>query len=311
MLKVVVNNNEIDLAQRLENLSIAADDAQKDGEQHLVKMLEAASKEAVGQLTTELRKLLRQMRPGTQQTTLNPREVLDQVRKKAPRFQGYRQQDSHELVNGTEKHNLFLTTFFFFQLRYLLDGMRTEELRRRSDYLEKNDLKNDQALKQYPTFVDTVFGGKLVSRIVCHSCCTVSNTEEPFLDLSLSIPVPKTAPAVSSGYPKRDKADKKQSPAVSDTKETTKPVPPPPVAANFEEVVDREMATQKNWPSAWSQLRLGVTRTVEECFAEFCNKEVLQGGESFICVECGKRSLAASGSSSSKSLTSVRWIFFI
>lgn len=57
------------------------------------------------------------------------------------------QQDSHELM------------------RRLLDGLREEVL--------KKD-ERGKALPKQVTYVDDVFGGNLVSVIVCHSCKNVS-----------------------------------------------------------------------------------------------------------------------------------------
>ncbi|KAG8136582.1 putative Ubiquitinyl hydrolase 1 protein [Naja naja] len=100
----------------------------------------------------------------------------------ATRFKGYQQQDSQEL------------------LRYLLDGMRTEEIQRTSAAIFKalnnsdkgnEDLKKE--VKEYEkkklmhSFVDRIFGGELTSTIMCEECQTVSLVHEPFLDLSLPV----------------------------------------------------------------------------------------------------------------------------
>jgi len=44
---------------------------------------------------------------------------------------------------------------------------------------------------QIQTFIDEIFGGKLVSIVTCHTCGTPSRVLEPFLDLSISIPIPE------------------------------------------------------------------------------------------------------------------------
>lgn len=38
------------------------------------------------------------------------------------------------------------------------------------------------------TFVESIFGGQLISTIICSECNTVSTTTEPILDISLPIP---------------------------------------------------------------------------------------------------------------------------
>ncbi|KAM6446526.1 ubiquitin carboxyl-terminal hydrolase 16 isoform 1-T2 [Liasis olivaceus] len=118
----------------------------------------------------------------TKKGTVTPRELFSQVCKKATRFKGYQQQDSQEL------------------LRYLLDGMRTEEIQRTSaaifKALNNSDKENEELkkeVKEYEkkklmhSFVDRIFGGELTSTIMCEECQTVSLVHEPFLDLSLPV----------------------------------------------------------------------------------------------------------------------------
>ncbi|NXV18021.1 UBP16 hydrolase, partial [Cepphus grylle] len=61
-----------------------------------------------GPLTLAMYQFLTEMQE-TKKGVVTPKELFAQVCKKAIRFKGYQQQDSHEL------------------LRYLLDGMRAEE----------------------------------------------------------------------------------------------------------------------------------------------------------------------------------------
>ncbi|XP_034284871.1 ubiquitin carboxyl-terminal hydrolase 16 [Pantherophis guttatus] len=118
----------------------------------------------------------------TKKGSVTPRELFSQICKKATRFKGYQQQDSQEL------------------LRYLLDGMRTEEIQRTSaaifKALNNSDKENEQLkkeVKEYEkkkvmhSFVDRIFGGELTSTIMCEECQTVSLVHEPFLDLSLPV----------------------------------------------------------------------------------------------------------------------------
>uniref|UniRef100_A0A8D0L7L3 Ubiquitin carboxyl-terminal hydrolase 16 n=1 Tax=Sphenodon punctatus TaxID=8508 RepID=A0A8D0L7L3_SPHPU len=105
----------------------------------------------------------------TKKGTVTPKELFSQVCKKAVRFKGYQQQDSQEL------------------LRYLLDGMRAEEIQRvcggifkalsdpdqQNEELEKK-IKEYEKKKVIPSFVDRIFGGELTSTIMCEECSTVS-----------------------------------------------------------------------------------------------------------------------------------------
>nr|XP_056714439.1 ubiquitin carboxyl-terminal hydrolase 16 [Euleptes europaea] len=119
----------------------------------------------------------------TKKGTVSPKELFSQICKKAIRFKGYQQQDSQEL------------------LRYLLDGMRTEETQRMRAGIFKalnnsGDKENEELkkkIKEYDkrkaphSFVDRIFGGELTSTIMCEECRTVSLVHESFLDLSLPV----------------------------------------------------------------------------------------------------------------------------
>ncbi|MBN3284170.1 UBP16 hydrolase, partial [Polyodon spathula] len=120
----------------------------------------------------------------TKKSVVTPKELFSQVCKKAARFRGFQQQDSHEL------------------LRYLLDGMRSEEIKRKSagifktlnDSGKQEDAEESKKLiKEYEkkgelqNFVDQVFGGELTSTIMCEECKTISLVTEMFLDLSLPV----------------------------------------------------------------------------------------------------------------------------
>lgn len=119
----------------------------------------------------------------TKKGPITPKELFTQVCKKAIRFKGFQQQDSQEL------------------LRYLLDGMRTEEVQRMCAGIFKalnnsTDKENEELkkkIKEYEkrkikqSFVDRIFGGELTSTIMCEECQTVSLVHESFLDLSLPV----------------------------------------------------------------------------------------------------------------------------
>ncbi|KAG7479130.1 hypothetical protein JOB18_018889 [Solea senegalensis] len=136
-----------------------------------------------GSLTVAMCQLLNEIQE-TKKGVVTPRELFTQVCKKAARFKGFQQQDSQEL------------------LRYLLDGMRAEEIKRVSSGImealkqsrkstEGEELKT--LVKEYEkhsspkNFVDQVFGGEMTSTIMCQQCETVSVVTEMFLDLSLPV----------------------------------------------------------------------------------------------------------------------------
>lgn len=139
--------------------------------------------EKPGSLTLAMCQLLNEIQD-TKKGVVTPKELFAQVCKKASRFKGFQQQDSQEL------------------LRYLLDGMRAEEVKRVSsgilDSLKNSGkhLEAEQAkkvIKEYEkngaprNFVERVFGGELSSTVMCKECRTVSLVTEMFLDLSLPV----------------------------------------------------------------------------------------------------------------------------
>ncbi|XP_062241470.1 ubiquitin carboxyl-terminal hydrolase 16 isoform X2 [Platichthys flesus] len=158
-----------------------------------------------GSLTLAMCGLLNEIQE-SKKGVVTPQELFTQVCKRAPRFRGFQQQDSQEL------------------LRYLLDGMRAEEHKRVStgivEALKQSKKSTDDEqlktlVKEYEkngfpkNFVDQVFGGELTSTIMCQQCKTVSVVTEMFLDLSLPI---------------SDEANKKKSLKKAFQK-TTEPIP--------------------------------------------------------------------------------------
>lgn len=138
--------------------------------------------ERPGPLTLTMSQLLNEIQQ-TKKNVVAPRDLFTQVCKKAARFKGFQQQDSQEL------------------LRYLLDAMRAEEIRRASSGLTaklKESNKGDEEqlktlVKEYEknalpkNVVDQVFGGEMTSTVMCQQCKTVSVVKEMFLDLSLPV----------------------------------------------------------------------------------------------------------------------------
>ncbi|TSK67195.1 Ubiquitin carboxyl-terminal hydrolase 16 [Bagarius yarrelli] len=130
-----------------------------------------------GALTLAMCQLLNEVQV-TKKDRVTPEELFKQV---ATRFKGFQQQDSQEL------------------LRYLLDGMRSEENIRVTAGIQ-NALKisgrpseQKTLVKEYESngvtknFVERVFGGELTSTVMCTECKTVSEVVEVFLDLSLPV----------------------------------------------------------------------------------------------------------------------------
>ncbi|GFO47271.1 ubiquitinyl hydrolase 1 [Plakobranchus ocellatus] len=140
-----------------------------------------------GQVTLALLSFVQEMTGGTTRNGIvNPTPLFTQVCKKAPRFKGFQQQDSHEL------------------LRYLVDCIRTEEIKRGQASIlkffrlpetispKRVDEETKMKVKEYGrqvkhTFLDSLFGGQLVSTVKCEECKTVSQIFEAFLDLSLPV----------------------------------------------------------------------------------------------------------------------------
>ncbi|XP_048121050.1 ubiquitin carboxyl-terminal hydrolase 16 [Alosa alosa] len=157
-----------------------------------------------GSLTLSMWQLLNEIQE-TKKGVVTPRELFTQVCKKAARFKGFQQQDSQEL------------------LRYLLDGMRAEEIKRfkagisealkssgkNADSEESKTLmKNYEKNGTLKNFVDQVFGGEMTSTVMCKECKTVSVVTEMFLDLSL--------PVSDEAYRKKNQKKVVQRSSVSD-----------------------------------------------------------------------------------------------
>ncbi|XP_047455542.1 ubiquitin carboxyl-terminal hydrolase 45 [Mugil cephalus] len=115
---------------------------------------------------------------------VNPKVLFNQLCQKAPRFKGYQQQDSQEL------------------LHYLLDSIRVEETKRVkagilkafNNPTEKTaDEDTKRQVKAYGkegvkmNFVDRIFVGELTNTIMCEECEHISTVKEAFIDISLPI----------------------------------------------------------------------------------------------------------------------------
>ncbi|XP_067840877.1 ubiquitin carboxyl-terminal hydrolase 45 [Heptranchias perlo] len=127
---------------------------------------------------------------------LAPRILFSQLCQKAPRFRGFQQQDSQEL------------------LHYLLDAMRIEETKRiqsailkafNSPTVKTADEETKRKVKVYGregvkmNFIDQIFVGELTNTIMCEECSHISTVKEPFIDLSLPIVEERAAKPVPLG----------------------------------------------------------------------------------------------------------------
>ncbi|XP_056674598.1 ubiquitin carboxyl-terminal hydrolase 45 isoform X3 [Monodelphis domestica] len=136
-----------------------------------------------GTLTSAMFLFLHSMKePG--KGPLSPKVLFNQLCQKAPRFKGFQQQDSQEL------------------LHYLLDAMRIEETKRIQSGILKAfnnptaktaDEETRKKVKAYGregvkmNFIDRIFVGELTSTVMCEECENISAMKEPFIDLSLPI----------------------------------------------------------------------------------------------------------------------------
>ncbi|VDK40118.1 unnamed protein product [Taenia asiatica] len=115
-------------------------------------------------------------------TSITPRPIFSELVNLYPRFNDYGQHDSHEA------------------LRYLLDGLRQEELRlwqsailTELKFTSKSTEETKQEVRAWGkstslcTAVDRIFGGVMLTSLMCKQCNHISLHFEVFLDLSLPI----------------------------------------------------------------------------------------------------------------------------
>ncbi|KAG6900323.1 hypothetical protein C0993_012520 [Termitomyces sp. T159_Od127] len=121
-------------------------------------------------------------------TSYSPREFKSQLQRFAPQFSGYQQHDSQELV------------------AFLLDGLH-EDLNRvlKKPYVEKPDwegggdlelvklakLSWEGYMKRNDSVIVDLFQGQYQSTLICPECEKVSITFDPFMYLTLPLPVNK------------------------------------------------------------------------------------------------------------------------
>ncbi|KAJ7341779.1 hypothetical protein JRQ81_007014 [Phrynocephalus forsythii] len=148
-----------------------------------------------GSLTTAMFLFLHSMKE-TGKGPLSPKVLFNQLCQKAPRFKGFQQQDSQEV------------------LHYLLDAMRIEETKRIQAAILKAfnnptsktaDDETKRKVKAYGregvkmNFIDRIFIGELTSTIMCEECENISTVKEPFIDLSLPVIEERTSKPIPFG----------------------------------------------------------------------------------------------------------------
>ncbi|GFY53569.1 ubiquitin carboxyl-terminal hydrolase 45 [Trichonephila inaurata madagascariensis] len=139
------------------------------------------------QLVHTFSEFLKRMSPKSHNKpeTINPDDLFRDLQKRSPQFQYFLQQDSHEL------------------LRQFLDGIRQDEVKRQKKAILRHfnivninpeDIEDDvkKLVKAYGcyashTFVDKIFGGLLISTVLCEECKMSSQVFEPFMDMSLPL----------------------------------------------------------------------------------------------------------------------------
>ncbi|KAG0344050.1 Ubiquitin carboxyl-terminal hydrolase 16 [Podila humilis] len=139
--------------------------------------LSATTESGLGPLTTTFKDFLFTMWKQSGGTVI-PRDLFTQIAKKWKVFRGMKEQDSQELM------------------RFLFDGIKEEEL----ESIKKNRKEQDsaaskktEASRTFAPFIETCFGGKLVSVIVCDACKKCSYSHEDYFDLSLPLKGPGAA----------------------------------------------------------------------------------------------------------------------
>lgn len=202
----------LEASMREGNLTTALRKFFQDMDVEASEKLDAVDRNPDGTTSGQKRTTRSRSLAGSIGSAVTPRGLFSAISTKAPRFKGYQQQDSHEL------------------LRCLLDGLHTEEESVRKSHSASGgsgavrevesaaksgaseegrnnhhtaDDEGSEAVADktaIDTFVERMFGGQLSSTVSCCVCGHSSVVYEPFLDLSLPIPSKqsprKNAPSV-------------------------------------------------------------------------------------------------------------------
>ncbi|CAK9318862.1 unnamed protein product [Citrullus colocynthis] len=216
--------------------------------------------ECVGPLTIALKKIFIEARTEIRMKgSINPRSVFGCISSKAPQFKGYEQHDSHEL------------------LRVLLDALSSEELTsRKMMNCKEEKISGDLT----PTFVDEMFGGQISSAVCCKECGHTSTVYEPFLDLSL--PVPMKKPLAKKVQPV-SRAKKTKAPP----KRNGKTIPKTDKASDVIPVQIASVPSSSNESSLPSEASASSTTTIMEKTLTSQNVSDVKKSEKEVLIENG------------------------
>jgi len=110
--------------------------------------------------------------------SLAPKNLYKLVLHKNDLFERHQQQDAQE--------------FLIFMLNTLTEELseieRKKRRQKRGESMEEDVSSSDEETPERETWIQEIFGGKLISETQCLRCENVQNREEDFMDLSLQIP---------------------------------------------------------------------------------------------------------------------------
>ncbi|XP_059820473.1 ubiquitin carboxyl-terminal hydrolase 35-like isoform X1 [Hypanus sabinus] len=198
-------------------------------------------------------------------------------------------------------------------LRYLLDRLHEEEKASKGISHGQRHSGNEPRIEgrdPEKTLIERMFGGKMVTRILCHCCCNVSFREEAFTDLSLAFPPPNkflqrcdhsSDPNISMKISSADnlisQAEQQQSPnKQTQTKYKEHPVRVVPVEVFGTHGKAKEETTASRIGSL-PQTDFAVAsgekicdsadcRSVSDLINYFLSPEVLSGDNRYYCNKC-------------------------
>ncbi|XP_042795373.1 ubiquitin carboxyl-terminal hydrolase 45 isoform X4 [Panthera tigris] len=226
-----------------------------------------------GPLTSALFLFLHSMKE-TEKGPLSPKVLFNQLCQKAPRFKGFQQQDSQEL------------------LHYLLDAVRTEETKRiqagilkafNNPTTKTADDDTKKKVKAYGregvkmNFIDRIFIGELTSTVMCEECANISTVKDPFIDISLPIIEERVSKPVLLG-----RMNKCRSLQATDTGQYSDTV--------TIENVHQPRAT-KNQSSSKDRSYITTSKecSVQSCLYQFTSMELLMGNNKLLCENCTEK----------------------
>ena len=279
---------------------------------------------ATGPITDPFGELMRRIYSAKSSAAISPVKLFSALGKRYKQFNEYDQQDAHELT------------------RYLLDGLKSEESqttpmkrpRRRTlvsvgapeiiELQERNSISSPKSI----SWVDSVFGGRTGSIVVCNTCKSISTSWEEFQDVSLSIrntggPLlrkrdrlrsaltrsrsahrwlhptsgEESSPDVASDYgPSRGENEKVN---VKETKRRlarlsleTKPESPPEPAGSIPspsmERLEYIQLLLSSHPVPVQKDQKGTAGSLVDCLKDYTAVEMLDGENKFACEECAK-----------------------